>query len=271
MKARLTGLAAIVAAALLIAPASVSAHTAQAECETVVISNTPSNHPAFIYEGTNSLGTLVHGPAGNGSYTVNPGWVFVVWPQWDENGSKPGKGDNDVKFKVPACPEPTPQPTPRPTPEPTPDPTPRPTPEPTPDPTPEPTQPPDPEPTPEVTPPPTDDPTPDPTDRPDPKPTHRPVPRELPPTDTVAALPGDVTVTVVTPDVCVVAVTGLVALSGSQADILNTIFNEGGVAAITQEQVDTYLELAPETQDVLDAAIECLAGATPVADPEDLG
>lgn len=172
----------VILALMMIYPATVAtAHTSSSKCETIIISNTPKNEPAFVHRSNQT----VAGPLQNGSYTFKPGNYTVVWPDWDENGQAPGHGKNYNMVEVEACPTPTPEPTPTPTPEPTPNPTPEPTPTPTPEPTETPSPTPTPEPTPESTP------TPSPSDSPDktPRP-HEPrktLPPDMPPTDAAPA------------------------------------------------------------------------------------
>lgn len=170
MKRRLSSVLAALAL-IFVFTGTVSAHTASAKCEKVVITNTPEGHPAYIYDGHNLDGVLLFGPVGNGTYDVPYGVTFVIWPAWDQNGQQQGKGINYKVLEVPSCPIPTPTPTPTSTPTSTPTPTPTPSPTPTP--------------TPSVTPTPT--PTPTPSSTPDPSPSFTPQPSSIPtppPTDT---------------------------------------------------------------------------------------
>lgn len=115
--------------ALLIAGVA-SAHSAVMTCGTIVITNTPTNEPAYIYNGSHATqGTLVSGPDQNGSYTVDAGSYEVIWPQWDTN-----KDWTDLT--VVGCPTPTPTQTPSPTPTVTPTPSPSPSATPSPSPSP---------------------------------------------------------------------------------------------------------------------------------------
>lgn len=101
----------------------VAAHTAGATCEHIVITNTPANEPAYIYDQPDHV--LVTGPVGNGSYAVEAGVYRVEWPAWDN-------GQHHTDLTVQPCSTPTPVPTPTPTEQPTPSPTPTATPDPTP-------------------------------------------------------------------------------------------------------------------------------------------
>lgn len=157
-----------------------SAHTATSSCEKIKVTRTPGNHPAYIYAEPQS--DLVYGPVGNGTYAVPAGDYIVIWPAWDANGHKEGKGQNWTQLSVATCVTPTPSVTPSPTPTASPSPSPSATPTPTSSvsPTATPSASPTPTPTPTNSPPPSETPSPTTSVEPTAIPT-------LPPTDTSAS------------------------------------------------------------------------------------
>lgn len=101
------------------------AHDASASCESVTITKTPENHPAYITTG-NFYGAfnsnLLYGPVGNGTYQVPGGTIYISWPA--ANLTK--------RLLVEECPSPSPSVTPSPSPSPSETPVPSATPRPTP-------------------------------------------------------------------------------------------------------------------------------------------